>query len=116
MPRPSRSSRSPAGSTAGSTSSASYRGAVGRFLTEALDGPLSPDAAEAAARAVPAARLPQREHPFSAIEAEPGGVRTLVRAIRMAGAGEDDPGAADAFDAADGADPAPLDPMAAESA
>jgi uncharacterized protein len=62
-----------------------YRAAVGRFLTEALGGPLEPAAAEAIARATPAARMPQREHPFSAIEVEPGGVRTLVRAIRMAG-------------------------------
>src|SRR6185312_1460735 len=64
-----------------------YRGAIARFLTEALGGPMSPDAAEATARAVPASRLPQREHPFSAIEEEPGGYRTLWRAIRMAGGG-----------------------------
>ena len=62
-----------------------YRGTVTRFLTTALGGPLKPDAAERAARAVPAARLPQREHPFSAIEEEPGGVRTLLRAVRLAG-------------------------------
>ena len=67
---------------------ASYRGAIARFFATALGGPLEPDVAEAAARAVPAARLPQREHPFSAIEGEPGGVRTLVRAIRMAGGGK----------------------------
>jgi fermentation-respiration switch protein FrsA (DUF1100 family) len=66
---------------------AAYRGAIARFLTEALGGPMPPDAAEAAARAVPASRLPQREHPFSAIEEEPGGFRTLWRAIRMAGGG-----------------------------
>lgn len=64
---------------------ASYRGAVARFFTEALGGPLTPGEAERLARDTPAARPPQREHPFSAIEAEPGGVRTLVRAIRMAG-------------------------------
>jgi pimeloyl-ACP methyl ester carboxylesterase len=64
---------------------AAYRGTVARFLTAALGGPLDPDAAEAIARVVPAVRLPQREHPFSAIEAEPGGVRTLVRAVRQAG-------------------------------
>jgi pimeloyl-ACP methyl ester carboxylesterase len=62
-----------------------YRGAVARFLATALDGPLDADRAEAAARAVPATRLPQREHPFSAMEEEPGGVRTLLRAIRSAG-------------------------------
>ena len=65
--------------------SATYRGTVARFLTAALGGPLGPDAAEAIARVVPAVRLPQREHPFSAIEEEPGGVRTLVRAVRQAG-------------------------------
>jgi dipeptidyl aminopeptidase/acylaminoacyl peptidase len=64
---------------------AAYRGTVARFLATALGGPLEPDVAEAAARAVLAARLPQREHPFSAIEEEPGGIRTIVRAIRLAG-------------------------------
>jgi pimeloyl-ACP methyl ester carboxylesterase len=64
---------------------AAYRGAVARFFAQELGGPLDPATAEAIARATPAARLPQREHPFSAIDAEPGGVRTLVRAIRLAG-------------------------------
>ena len=64
---------------------ASFRGAVARFLTKALDGPLDPDAAEALGRATPASRLPQREHQFSAIEEEPGGFRTLARAVRQAG-------------------------------
>ena len=64
-----------------------YRATVARFLATALGGPLDPDEAEAVARAVPAVRLPQREHPFSAIEEEPGGFRTLLRAIRMAGGG-----------------------------
>jgi len=64
-----------------------YRGAIARFLATALGGPLAPDEAESIARAVPAARLPQREHAFSAIEEEPGGFRTLLRAIRMAGGG-----------------------------
>ena len=67
---------------------AAYRGAIARFLANVLGGPLAPDKAEAIARAVPAGRLPQREHPFSAIEDEPGGFRTLVRAIRMAGGGD----------------------------
>lgn len=62
-----------------------YRAAVARFLSTALGGPLPADEAEAIARATPAVRLPQREHNFSAIEEEPGGIRTLVRAIRMAG-------------------------------
>lgn len=64
---------------------AAYRGAIARFFADKLGGPLDPADAEAIARATPAARLPQREHPFSAIDAEPGGFRTLVRAIRLAG-------------------------------
>jgi dipeptidyl aminopeptidase/acylaminoacyl peptidase len=63
---------------------ASYRAAVARFLTEALGGPLDPTEADATARAVPAARLPQREHPFSAIEPERSGLQTLLRGLRMA--------------------------------
>jgi len=66
-----------------------YRGAVARFLATALGGPLEPAEAERVARAVPATRLPQREHAFSAIEDEPGGFRTLLRAIRMAGRGSE---------------------------
>lgn len=62
-----------------------YRGTLGRFLAQALEGPMSPDEAEAAARGTAAARLPQREHVFSAIEKEPGGFRTLIRAVRAAG-------------------------------
>jgi pimeloyl-ACP methyl ester carboxylesterase len=69
----------------------SYRAAVGRFFAAALGGPLEPAEAEEIARATPATRLPQREHPFSAMKDEPGGVRTFVRAIRMAGGRE--PGA-----------------------
>ena len=68
---------------------AEYRGTIARFLAAALGGPLTPGEAEAAARAVPAARLPQREHAFSAIKDEPGGFRTLVDAIRMAGGGSE---------------------------
>jgi dipeptidyl aminopeptidase/acylaminoacyl peptidase len=75
--------------------SADYRGAVARFLATSLGGPLTPDEAETVARATPAARLPQREHPFSAIEAEPGGFRTLARAIRDAGASRLDGAASD---------------------
>ncbi|MEO8273324.1 MAG: alpha/beta fold hydrolase [Chloroflexota bacterium] len=64
---------------------AAYRGAVARFLTESFGGPLEPAGAEAIARATPAARLPQREHPFSGIQRDEGGLRTLAKAIRMAG-------------------------------
>jgi dipeptidyl aminopeptidase/acylaminoacyl peptidase len=63
-----------------------YRASVARFFATSLGGPLDPDAAEATALATNATRLPQREHPFSAIEQEPGGFRTLARAIREAGA------------------------------
>ena len=63
---------------------AAYRGAVGRFLARHL-GPLDADEGERVARAVPAARLPQREHPFSAIEPQRSGLSTLVQAIKAAG-------------------------------
>jgi pimeloyl-ACP methyl ester carboxylesterase len=66
---------------------AEYRGTIARFLATALGGPMAPDEAEAVARAVPATRLPQREHAISAIEEEPGGFRTLWRAIRTASGG-----------------------------
>ena len=46
--------------------------------------PLDPADAEAIALATPAARLPQREHPFSSIKPDEGGLKTLARAIRMA--------------------------------
>jgi pimeloyl-ACP methyl ester carboxylesterase len=58
-----------------------YRAAVARFLAGVLHGPLEPDAAAAAARAVPAARLSDPVTGFSAIGDEPGGFRTLGRAI-----------------------------------
>ncbi|HJW22445.1 MAG TPA: alpha/beta fold hydrolase [Candidatus Limnocylindrales bacterium] len=58
-----------------------YRAEVARFLAESLHGPLEPEAAAAAARAVPAVRLPDPLTGFSAIEDEPGGFRTLGRAI-----------------------------------
>ena len=89
---------------------AAYRGAIARFFAEKLGGPLDPAAAEATARATPAARLPQREHPFSAIDAEPGGMRTLVRAIRLAGGNRTELEAADAASAAAAAGTAPAAP------
>jgi dipeptidyl aminopeptidase/acylaminoacyl peptidase len=63
---------------------AAYRAAVGRFLGTHL-GPLGADEAEQVARGVAAARLPQREHPFSAIEPERSGLSLLVQAIKAAG-------------------------------
>jgi dipeptidyl aminopeptidase/acylaminoacyl peptidase len=87
---------------------ASYRGAVARFLTEAFGGPLTPDEAERIARATPATRLPQREHPFSAIEPEAGGLKTLAKAIRMAGGAKvEQPGLTAAAADARSADGAP---------
>lgn len=64
---------------------AAYRGAVARFLTESFGGPLDPGEAEAIARATPATRMPQREHPFSGIQPGEGGIKTLAKAIRIAG-------------------------------
>jgi alpha-beta hydrolase superfamily lysophospholipase len=61
--------------------SPAYRERVARFLATALAGPLSPDDAAAAARATAAARRPDAEARFSALEGEPGGVRTLARAV-----------------------------------
>lgn len=63
-----------------------YRAALGRFLTTSFGGPLDVAEAESIARGTPAARLPQREHPFSAIEPERSGIQNLVYAVRMAGA------------------------------
>lgn len=61
---------------------ADFRAAVGRFLAGSLDLGLSVDAAAAIAGAVPARRLLDAEPHFSAVAGEPGGVRTLVGAIR----------------------------------
>jgi len=58
-----------------------YRAAVARFLTEALGGPLTPDEAAARAQAVAATRLPEEESVFSAVAAEPGGMRSLVSVV-----------------------------------
>ncbi len=61
-----------------------YRAVVGRFLARSLDGPLDPDLAAAMAMDVPAVRLTDGGPGFSALEGEPGGIRTLARAIRDA--------------------------------
>ncbi len=57
-----------------------YRAAIARFLATAMAGPVSPDEAAALAEAVPAARLPERER-LAALDAEPGGFRSLARII-----------------------------------
>lgn len=59
-----------------------YRRTVASFLAEELGGPLSPAEAGAAAEAVLATRLPDIEPGFAAVEAEPGGVRTLAGIAR----------------------------------
>ncbi|HYN70244.1 MAG TPA: alpha/beta fold hydrolase [Candidatus Eisenbacteria bacterium] len=62
-----------------------YRATIARFLATALGGPLEPDEAAAVAAAVPATRLPSAEVPFTAMDDVPGGIRTLIRAIRHSG-------------------------------
>ncbi|HEY2887965.1 MAG TPA: alpha/beta fold hydrolase [Candidatus Limnocylindrales bacterium] len=62
--------------------SPAYRAAIARFLARELGGPVEPAVAAARAIAVPAVRMPDPGPPgFSAIEGEPGGVRTLVRVL-----------------------------------
>ena len=56
-----------------------YRAAVARFLTTALGGPLEPDEAARLAAATPAERIPDGETRFAAVEATPGGFRTLAQ-------------------------------------
>jgi uncharacterized protein len=59
-----------------------YRASVARFLARWLAGPISPDAAATAALAIDLERPPERRHGFSAMDDEPGGLRTLLRAVR----------------------------------
>jgi len=61
-----------------------YRAVLGRFLATSLGGPTDPNLAAAIAAAVPAVRLTDGGPGFSALEGEPGGFRTLARAIRDA--------------------------------
>lgn len=71
-----------------------YRAAVGRFFAEHLGGPFAPDEAAARASAVPAVRLPDGEHRFGAVAAEPGGMRSLAGIVTggaPAGPAETDP-------------------------
>ncbi len=60
-----------------------FRGAVARFLAVHLGGPLEPDTAAEAARAVRAERLPEPER-LSAVDEEPGGLRSLLTLLRPA--------------------------------
>lgn len=59
-----------------------YRQAVAGFLARALGGPLDPAEAGRAAEATRAERAPDRELPFAAVEATPGGFRALADVAR----------------------------------
>jgi alpha-beta hydrolase superfamily lysophospholipase len=58
-----------------------FRSTVARFLAASLGGPLDPETAARAAEAVPAARLPEPER-LTALDDEPGGLRSLLRLVR----------------------------------
>jgi uncharacterized protein len=90
-----------------------YRRTFARFLAESLGGPLSPDDAAARAEAVDARRIPDGEAPFAAVEAEPGGFRSLAGLARPNRARE---GALTDPVPEPGADPAAADPPAADAA
>ena len=68
-----------------------YRRAVAGFLAATLGGPYSPEEAADRAAAVPAARIPAGEAPFAAVEAEPGGFRSLA-GVALPGGGLRRPG------------------------
>jgi alpha-beta hydrolase superfamily lysophospholipase len=55
-----------------------YRAAIARFLAETLSGPVPADEAARRAAAVPAQRLPEPER-LTALDEEPGGLRSLAR-------------------------------------
>jgi len=56
-----------------------YRATVARFLTTALGGPLTPDEAATIGAATHAERIPDGESRFAAVDATPGGFRTLAQ-------------------------------------
>ena len=59
-----------------------FRATVARFFATCLgEGSMDPDAAARAAEAVSAARLPEPER-LTALDEEPGGVRSLLRVLR----------------------------------
>jgi dienelactone hydrolase len=60
---------------------ATYRRTVATFLARSLGGPLDPLAAGEIAAATEAWRLPDRDPRFAAVEAEPGGFRTLAQVV-----------------------------------
>lgn len=64
---------------------AGYRRAVATFLARAFGGPFDPETAGDLAAAIPAERIPDGEARFAAIEATPGGIRTLAQ-VAMPGA------------------------------
>ena len=55
-----------------------YRRTVAAFLARNLGGPYTPEEAADRAAAVPALRIPDPEQGFSAVEREPGGLRSLA--------------------------------------
>jgi alpha-beta hydrolase superfamily lysophospholipase len=55
-----------------------YRRTVAAFLARNLGGPYTPEEAAERAAAVPALRIPDPEQGFSAVESEPGGLRSLA--------------------------------------
>jgi pimeloyl-ACP methyl ester carboxylesterase len=59
-----------------------YRRAMARFLAGALGGPLSPDEAARVAGDLHVSRPPEADEPFSAVDGEPGGVRSLMAVLR----------------------------------
>lgn len=59
-----------------------YRSTVARFLTTALDGPLTPDDAATVAAATDARRIADGEARFAAVTETPGGFRTLAQVAR----------------------------------
>ncbi len=78
-----------------------YRAEVARFLAASLGGPLAPDDAAAVAAATPAVRVPALEDRFSAVDANPSGLRALMQVAlpgatrvpaRESLAGADEPG------------------------
>jgi pimeloyl-ACP methyl ester carboxylesterase len=60
---------------------AEYRRAMAEFFSRALGGPHEPRLAGEIAAATPAWRIPDGEGPFTAVEAEPGGFRSLAGII-----------------------------------